>query len=86
MSAGVRDMGIAVIVPMKPFAMAKQRLRPAVRGKERIVLARQMLTHVLKTVRASGIASIGVLVSADAEVLALAAKNDFVQLYENVPP
>ncbi len=73
---------LAVIVPMKPFDLAKQRLRPAVNDGERVALARAMLVHVLTTVAASGVGDLRVLVSADPDVLALAPAYGFVALVE----
>ena len=74
---------LAVIVPMKPLALAKQRLRPALKDTERRALAYDMLTHVLATVSISEIADLAVLVSADNQVLQLAHDWDFVPLQEN---
>jgi 2-phospho-L-lactate/phosphoenolpyruvate guanylyltransferase len=76
---------LAVIVPMKPLALAKQRLRPALQDRERRALAHDMLTHVLATVSTSQIADLAVLVSADNQVLQLAHEWDFVPLQENEP-
>lgn len=73
---------LAVIVPMKPFDLAKQRLRPAVNDGERVALARAMLVHVLSTVTASGAGDLRVLVSADPDVLALAPEHGFTSLIE----
>lgn len=74
---------LAVIVPMKPFALAKQRLRPVLRDAERRALAYDMLTHVLATVAESGITDMTVLISADQQVLQLASAWDFLPLPEN---
>lgn len=74
---------LAVIVPMKPLALAKQRLRPALQDTERRALAVDMLTHVLATVSTSKIADLAVLISADHQVLQLAHDRDFVPLQEN---
>ena len=74
---------LAVIVPMKPLALAKQRLRPVLQDEERRALAYDMLTHVLATVAESNIADVAVLVSADGKVLQLASPWDFQPLLEN---
>jgi len=74
---------LAVIVPMKPLALAKQRLRPALDEVARMTLARRMLTHVLATVRASGVADLPLLISADAEVRGLAQPFGFRTLAES---
>ena len=76
---------LAVITPMKPLHLAKQRLRPAVTDAQRQALARDMLTHVLATVRQSHIADLAAVVSPDPEVLALAAAYDFTPLSETAP-
>ncbi len=76
---------LAVIVPMKPFDLAKQRLRPAVNDGERVALARAMLVHVLTTAAASGVGDLRVLVSADPDVLALAGDHGFAALCEQTP-
>ncbi len=73
---------LAVIVPMKPFAQAKQRLRPAVANGERVVLARAMLIHVLAAVHQSGVGDLRFLISADADVLSLASDHGFSPLVE----
>ena len=49
---------LAVVVPMKPLQMAKQRLRPAVGDAARQHLAGAMLAHVLHTVQDSGVADV----------------------------
>lgn len=76
------DDKLAIIVPMKPFAQAKQRLRPAVNDAERMALARSMLLHVLAAIHNSGAGELRILVSADPEVLALAPAFDFTPLTE----
>ncbi len=73
---------LAIIVPMKPFNQAKQRLRPAVNDNERVALARAMLIHVLATIHASGVGDLHILISADPTVLALAPDHGFTPLIE----
>jgi len=82
---GRPDRSLAVIVPMKPLALAKQRLRPVLQDEARRALAHDMLTHVLATVAESNIADMAVLVSADQVVLQLASLWDFHPLQENAP-
>ena len=77
------DRSLAVIVPMKPFSLAKQRLRPVLQDEERRALAYDMLTHMLATVAESNIADMAVLVSADQQVLQMAATRDFHPLQES---
>lgn len=76
---------LAVIVPMKPLALAKQRLRPALSEAARVALARHMLEHVLATVQASGVADLALLISADVEVRGLAQSFGFHPLSESMP-
>ncbi len=68
---------LAVIVPMKPLALAKQRLRPAIGDKERQQLARSMFLHVLTVIHNSGVADFTGVVSSDTNVLALAQLHGF---------
>ncbi|MDW8270293.1 MAG: 2-phospho-L-lactate guanylyltransferase, partial [Anaerolineae bacterium] len=74
---------LAVIVPMKPLTLAKQRLRPALDEAARVALARRMLEHVLATVQASGVADLALLISADAGVRDLAQAFGFRPLAES---
>lgn len=73
---------LAVIVPMKPLAQAKQRLRPALTDDERVALARAMLIHVLAVLDESGVGDLRILVSADSAVLSLAPDYGFAPLLE----
>lgn len=68
---------LAVVVPMKPLSLAKQRLRPVVGDAAREELARTMLAHVLRVVQESGVADEAGVVSNDPSVLALAARHGF---------
>ena len=77
------DRSLAVIVPMKPLSLAKQRLRPVLQDEARRALAHDMLTHVLATVAESEIADMAVLISADRQVLQLASAWGFLPLPEN---
>lgn len=74
---------LAVVVPMKPLHMAKQRLRPAVGDAARQHLAVAMLAHVLHTVQDSGVADVAGVVGNDPGVLALAATHGFLPIADN---
>jgi len=76
---------LAVAVPMKPFALAKARLRPGLSDAARQKLAADMLRHVLAAVAASRVAEARGVVSADPAALALAAEHDFETIYEEEP-
>jgi len=68
---------------MKPFHLAKQRLRPAVGDSERQQLARAMFLHVLNIIHNSGIADFIGVISSDASVLALAQTNGFENISDH---
>lgn len=68
---------LAVAVPMKPLALAKQRLRPVLTDQERRALAERMLAHVLGVVQESGVAAATGLVGYDPATLATAARFGF---------
>ena len=78
------DSSLAVIVPMKPLTLAKQRLRPVLPDAARRDLAYNMLNHVLATVTESGVAAMSLLISADRQVLRLANEWGFAFVLENV--
>jgi len=78
----MRKDRLAVVVPMKPLTLAKQRLRPAVNDATRITLARAMFEHVLTTIRSSGVADLPLVISADVDVRALAQTYGFWTLDE----
>ena len=69
---------------MKPLHLAKARLRPGLDDAARQRLAAAMLTHVLETVAASTAEICGV-VSADHDVLALAAEHGCETIAEPEP-
>lgn len=73
---------LAVITPMKPLHLAKQRLQPALSDGERMALAQEMFEHVLGVVDASGIASLKGVVSSDKRIQTLAHVYGFVALPE----
>ena len=76
-------MRLAVAVPMKPFALAKARLRPGLDDDARQKLAADMLRHVLATVATSGVADARGIVSADPAALAIAREYGFAAVAEN---
>ena len=51
MKAALRDMGVWVIVPVKPLNQAKTRLSQVLSPEERQQLAETMLRHVLSVVQ-----------------------------------
>lgn len=73
---------VAVAVPMKSLAQAKQRLRPAVGDLDRQRLASAMFRHVLDAIVASGVADMAGVVASDPDVLALAAESHFEAIPE----
>ena len=73
---------LAVIVPMKPLHLAKQRLRPALNDEQRRELTLRMFRHVLTTVNRSAAAAMTAVVSADDHVLSLARFFGFTPLRE----
>ena len=78
-------MRLAVVVPMKPFALAKARLRPGLGDVARQKLAADMLRHVLAAVAASRVAKASGVVSADPAALALAREYGFAAIFEESP-
>lgn len=76
---------LAVIVPMKPLHLAKQRLRAALTDKQREHLALRMFEHVLATITLSRIATLAAVVSADDHVLARARLRGFTPVREDRP-
>ena|SRR5665213_2578671 len=56
---------LTAVVPMKSIALAKGRLAAVLDGASRRALARQMLDHVLATLREAGLASVRVASGAD---------------------
>lgn len=65
--------GTYAVIPVKSFASAKRRLAPILNTPERARLARLMLEDVLDAVRAAADLDGFVVVSCDADALALAA-------------
>src|SRR5437868_14984259 len=54
------DVMLAAVVPMKSMDLAKSRLSGMLDGAQRHALARQMLDHVLATLREAGLGTIHV--------------------------
>ena len=75
-------MKLAVAVPMKPFALAKARLRPGLSNAARQKLAADMLRHVLAAVADSRVAEACGVVSADPAALAIAKEYGFEAIDE----
>jgi 2-phospho-L-lactate guanylyltransferase len=78
-------MKLAVAVPMKPFALAKARLRPGLDDAARQKLAADMLRHVLAAVADSRVAEACGVVSADPAALAIAKGYGFEAIHEEEP-
>jgi len=76
---------LAVIVPMKPLHLAKQRLRATLTDEQREQLALRMFEHVLATVTHSRIAALAAVVSADDHVLDRARLRGFSPVREDRP-
>jgi 2-phospho-L-lactate guanylyltransferase len=73
---------LAAIVPVKPLYLAKSRLGSLLTIDERRALALAMLDDVLAALRATTALSGTIVVSRDAEVLALAARSGVSALLE----
>ncbi len=58
-------MNLAVVIPMKPLALAKARLRPHLDPDAHQTLVTSMLLHVMSAVQASGVAHHCAVLSAD---------------------
>jgi 2-phospho-L-lactate guanylyltransferase len=76
---------IVAVVPMKPLALAKRRLSAALPERQRRALVRAMLCDVLTAL--SGCAQVGrtFVVTADPEVIELAARHQAGHIPEVVP-
>ncbi|HEX3431606.1 MAG TPA: 2-phospho-L-lactate guanylyltransferase [Rhizomicrobium sp.] len=75
-----------VIIPVKPFAEAKQRLAPVLNPAERAALAEDMFRHVLRTASAVFGASDVLVISRAPDVLAIAESVRALALGEEGPP
>jgi 2-phospho-L-lactate guanylyltransferase len=80
-----RGLAVWAIVPVKPLAFAKSRLAPLLTPEQRQVLSRELLRHILQVLsRVEGLDGV-LVVSNDAEVLALAETEGAVGLPERRP-
>jgi 2-phospho-L-lactate guanylyltransferase len=75
-------MALRVIIPVKPFAEAKQRLAPVLNPAKRAQLAEQMFRHVLATASAFATSGNILVVSRSQEVLAIAEADGALTLPE----
>lgn len=71
-----------VVIPVKPFAQAKSRLAPVLSPADRARLSRAFLEHTLDAAQAASSVAQIVLVSRDAEALALARERGLIALSE----
>ncbi|NOX61317.1 MAG: 2-phospho-L-lactate guanylyltransferase [Chloroflexi bacterium] len=79
---GLGEELLALVTLMKPLALAKQRLRPALDELQRRRLARSMLLHVLDAILNAEITPLRAVLSADPLVLELARERGFIPLSE----
>lgn len=75
-------MSLRVVIPVKPFAQAKQRLAPALNERQRAELARQMFHHVLATALHCFEAPAVIVVSRSHEINSYAQSRGAVGLVE----
>ena len=75
-----------VIIPVKPFAEAKQRLAPALNSIQRAQLAERMFRHVFGVASTVFGAESVLVVSRSREVLAMADAEGAIALPEGGPP
>lgn len=66
-------MTLWAVVPVKPLRQGKSRLAGVLTDEERIHLSRQMISHTLEVLSGIPEAAATILVSADSEVLVMAA-------------
>jgi 2-phospho-L-lactate/phosphoenolpyruvate guanylyltransferase len=78
-------MDLRVIIPVKPFAQAKQRLSPALNAIQRAQLAERMFRHVLRVSAAVFNAGNLLVVSRSSDVLAIAQAHGAPGLLEEGP-
>jgi len=71
-----------LIVPIKPFAQSKSRLASTLTVEGRTLLIRTLFRHVLVTARASQLFSGILVVSRDADALAIASEEGAIPLLE----
>ncbi|HEX4157289.1 MAG TPA: 2-phospho-L-lactate guanylyltransferase [Rhizomicrobium sp.] len=75
-------MDLRIILPVKPFAEAKQRLAPAMTAAARARLAEQMFLHVFATARAFAGAPGIIVISRGTDALAFATGQGAIALAE----
>src|SRR5437763_16687237 len=78
-------MGLRVIIPVKPFAEAKQRLAPALNSSSRELLAARMFRHVFGIAQLRFGAANVLVISRSQDVLAISRDDDGVGVQENAP-
>lgn len=76
-------MTLFVIIPVKPFADGKSRLKPILSDAVRYDLNRRMCGHVLSVAKSVLAASRIIVVSADSAALALAESHGAIQVMES---
>ena len=77
-------MSLRIIIPVKPFAEAKQRLSPALNPSARASLAEELFRHVLATAMVVARAGEVIVVSRGPEVLLLAEQSGATGLAESL--
>src|SRR2546421_11807193 len=75
-------MAFRVVIPVKPFTEAKQRLAPVLNPAERAHLAERMFRHVLSTAHAFATPENVLVVSRSRDVLAIAEADGTIALPE----
>jgi len=76
-------MDLRIVIPVKPFAEAKQRLAPLLNAQERAQLARDFFRHVFATTLGFARAPSVIVVSRDAEILSFAEAGGAIGLAED---
>ena len=78
-------MDLRLIIPVKPFAEAKQRLSPVLNPLQRAQLAERMFLHVFRVAKSCFGAANLVVVSRSDEVLAITRSEGAVAVQEEIP-
>lgn len=76
-------MALRIIIPVKPFAEAKQRLAPVLTRRQRATLAERMFQHVFATALRLADAPGLIVITRATEILALAEAKSAVGLMES---
>ncbi|MGH6878348.1 MAG: 2-phospho-L-lactate guanylyltransferase [Rhizomicrobium sp.] len=79
-------MTLRIVIPVKPFAEAKQRLSPVMAPEARAKLVADMFKHVFATARLVVEAQAVIVLSRDRDVLALAEAGRATALIETTRP